>query len=54
MFSLVILCLAGTQGFNSENLVSGRHARDGNAPITDLSNFLFLVKKKTIFKINFH
>ena len=42
---LVIVCLVGKRGVNSENLVSGRHARDGYAPVTDLSHFLFLVKK---------
>ena len=45
---LVIVCLVGKRGVNSENLVSGRHARDGYAPVTDLSNFLFLVKKLSI------
>ena len=50
---LVIICLAGKRGVNSENLVSGRHARDGYAPVTDLSNFLFLVKKTIYSWIKF-
>ena len=49
----MILHLAGMRGVNSENLVSGRHARDGYAPVTDLSNFLFLVKKTIYSWIKF-
>ena len=46
---LVILHLAGMRGVNSGKPVSGRHARDGYALVTDLSNFLFLLKKLFIY-----